>query len=146
MVGIGTTVPRAKLDIEGHTRLKTYSENVDLITVSSGIATVDLSRAQSFICTATGNINEFIVLNAPAGSTQFTLRIDQDSTGNRAVGIDTFKTSGGDSIPVYWSAGGVIPGVTTTASRTDIYSFKTFDGTNITSSGLYGVVVGQNFN
>jgi hypothetical protein len=146
LVGIGTSVPRAKLDIEGHTRLKTYSENVEFITVSSGIATVDLSRAQSFICTATGNINEFIVLNPPSGSTQFTLRIDQDTTGNRGVGIDTFKNSGGTSIPVYWPAGGVIPGVTTTASRTDIYSFKTFDGTNITSSGLYGVVVGQNFN
>jgi len=35
--------------------------------------------------------------------------------------------------------------VTPTASKTDIYTFKTFDGSNITSSGLYGVVVGQNF-
>jgi hypothetical protein len=86
------------------------------------------------------------LINAPSGSTEFTLRIDQDSTGNRLVGIDTFKTSGGGfSIPVYWPGGGVLPGVTTTASRSDIYSFKTFDGTNITSSGLYGVVVGQNF-
>jgi hypothetical protein len=145
-VGIGTTIPRAKLDVEGHTRLKTYSENVEFITVSAGIATVDLSRAQSFICTATANINEFQLINAPSGSTEFTLRIDQDSTGNRLVGIDTFKTSGGGfSIPVYWPGGGVLPGVTTTASRSDIYSFKTFDGTNITSSGLYGVVVGQNF-
>lgn len=102
-VGIGTTIPRAKLDVEGHTRLKTYSENVEFITVSAGIATVDLSRAQSFICTATANINEFQLINAPSGSTEFTLRIDQDSTGNRLVGIDTFKTSGGGfSIPVYY--------------------------------------------
>ena len=146
LVGIGTTAPRAKLDVEGHTRLKTYSENVDYLTVSAGIATVDLSRAQSFICTATSNISEFQLINLPSGSTEFTLRIDQDSTGNRQVGIDTFKTSGGGSnISVYWPGGGVLPNVTPTANRSDIYSFKTFDGTNITSSGLYGVVVGQNF-
>jgi hypothetical protein len=145
-VGIGTTVPRAKLDVEGHTRLKTYSENVEFITIFGGVATVDLSRAQSFICTATSNITEFQLINLQPGSTEFTLKIDQDSIGNRQVGIDTFKTSGGGSnIPVYWSGGGVLPGVTTTANRSDIYSFKTFDGTNITSSGLYGVVVGQNF-
>ena len=30
-VGIGTTVPRAKLDIEGHTRFKTYSENIEYL-------------------------------------------------------------------------------------------------------------------
>jgi hypothetical protein len=85
------------------------------------------------------------LINSPSGATEFTLRIDQDTTGGRTVGIDTFRTSGGSVIPVYWSAGGVLPGVTTAASRTDIYSFRTFDGSNITSSGLYGVVIGQNF-
>jgi len=144
-VGIGTTVPRAHLDIEGHTRLKTYSENVDFLSITAGIATVDLSRAQSFICTATANISEFKLINIPSGSIEFTLRIDQDSTGSRTVGIDTFKTSAGSAIPVYWPGGGVLPVVTPTASKTDIYTFKTFDGSNITSSGLYGVVVGQNF-
>jgi len=38
-----------------------------------------------------------------------------------------------------------LPSVTTTADKTDIYSFKAFDGDNLTSSGLYGVVSGQNF-
>ena len=144
-VGIGTTVPRAHLDVEGHTRLRTYSQNVDYLPVVSGIATVDLSRAQAFICTATANITEFKLINIPSGSTEFTLRIDQDSTGNRGVGIDTFKDNSGSTINVYWPGGHVVPGVTTTASRTDIYAFRTFDGSNITSSGLYGVVVGQNF-
>ena len=145
LVGIGTTIPRAKLDIEGHTRLKTYSENVEYLTISSNIVTVDLSKAQTFICTATSNINQFTLTNAPSGSTQFTIRIDQDSTGGRTVGIDTFKTAGGFAIPVYWPGGGVLPIITPTASRSDIYTFKTFDGTNITTSGLYGIVVGQNF-
>ena len=56
------------------------------------------------------------------------------------VGIDTFKDSGGNAIGVSWPAG-VVPIVTTTASKTDIYSFKTFDG----GGSLYGIVGGQNF-
>lgn len=144
-VGIGTTVPRAKLDIEGHTRLKTYSENIEYLLVVANQVTIDLSKAQSFICTATSNIDQFNILNPPSASTQFTIKIDQDSTGSRTVGIDTFKNSVGVDIPVYWPGGGVLPIVTPTANRSDIYIFKTFDGSNITSVGLYGVIVGQNF-
>jgi hypothetical protein len=144
-IGIGTTSPRAKLDIEGHTRFKTYSENVEYLLVVSNQVTIDLSKAQSFICTATSNINQFNILNPPSASTEFTIKIDQDSTGGRTVGIDTFKDSVGTAIPVYWPGGGVLPIVTPTASRSDIYSFKTFDSSNITSVGFYGVVVGQNF-
>ena len=51
---------------------------------------------------------------------------------------------GGVAIPVYWP-GGVVPTPTTTASRADIYSFKIFDGANPTTTGIYGVVGGQNF-
>jgi len=144
-VGIGTTIPRAHLDIEGHTRLKTYSENVEYLSIVANVVTVDLSKAQSFICTATSNITEFTLTNIPSGSTEFTIKIDQDSTGGRTVGIDTFKTITPTTIPVYWPGGGVLPIITPTANRSDIYSFKTFDGSNITSAGLYGVVIGQNF-
>ena len=48
------------------------------------------------------------------------------------------------AIPVYWP-GGIVPTMTQTASKTDIYSFKFFNGSAITSAGLYGVVGGQNF-
>ena len=140
-VGIGTAVPRAKFDIEGAARFKTYSEHVEALTISSNVVTVDLSLAQSFTLSATANINSFTLVNVPSGSTAFTIKIAQDAIGNRAVGIDTFKTSGGVTIPVYWPGGGVVPIVTQTASRTDIYSFKTFDG----GSSLFGVVGGQNF-
>jgi hypothetical protein len=144
-VGIGTSSPRAKLDVAGHTRLKTYSEDVEYVTPSSNIITVDLSKAQTFICTATSNITQFTITNPPSGSTEFTIRIDQDGTGSRTVGIDTFRTSSGGVIPVYWPGGGVLPIVTPTASRSDIYTFKVFDGNNLTTAGIYGVVVGQNF-
>jgi hypothetical protein len=144
-VGIGSTQPAAMLDVGGHTKLKTYSENVGILTVSSGAVSIDLSEAQSFICTATENITQFNLENIPADSTSFTLRIDQDSTGNWGVGIDTFRNSGGNTIPVHWPGGGVLPIVTPTANRNDIYSFKIFSGSDITSVGMYGVIGGQNF-
>ena len=140
-VGIGTSTVRSKLDIEGRVRLKTYYEHVHAVTSSSNVVTIDLSEAQNFTLTATENVNQFTIINIPSESSTFTIKIVQDSTGNRAVGIDTFKTSGGIDIPVYWPGGGVLPIVTPTASRSDIYSFKTFDG----GSTFYGVVGGQNF-
>jgi len=143
-VGIGTTRPQAELDVNGEARFKSYSEQVKVLSVVANAVTVDLSAANSFICTATANINEFILTNIPAESTTFTIKMSQNSTGGYSVGIDTFKNNVGTSIPVYWP-GGVVPTVTTTANKTDIYSFKMFDGNNVTSAGLYGVIGGQNF-
>ena len=114
------------------------------LTIVGNEVTVDLSEAQSFTLTLTDNVDSFVLTNPPSGSTSFTVKILQDSTGGRSVGIDTFKNSGGVSVPIYWP-GGLVPSVTTTADKTDIYSFKTFDGDNITTSGFYGVVGGQNF-
>ena len=75
-IGIGSVTPTVALDIGVQTKFKTYSEEVEFLSVSSGIATVDLSKAQSFICTATADITTFEVLNPPSGSTSFTLRVD----------------------------------------------------------------------
>ena len=136
--------PEASLDVQAHARFKSYSENVGVLTITSNVVTVDLSQAQSFICTATDTIDSFTVINIPTDSTSFTIKMTQDSTGSRSVGIDTFKDSGGNTIPVYWP-GGVVPIVTTTADKTDIYTFKVFDGTNIVSVGMFGIVGGQNF-
>ena len=144
-VGISSDTPTATLDVGGHTKLKTYSEAVHSGTIVANEVTLDLSEAQTFTITAIDNISSFILTNVPSGSTSFTVKIVQDSTGGRSVGIDTFKNSNGNLIPVYWPGGGVLPVVTTTADRTDIYSFKVFDGDNFTTSGLYGVVGGQNF-
>jgi len=143
-VGIGTTKPEASLDVRAHAKFKSYSENVGILTIASNVVTVDLSQAQSFICTATDTIDSFTLINIPSDSSTFTLKMTQDSTGSRSVGIDTFKDSGGNTIPVYWPSG-VVPIVTTTADKTDIYTFKTFDGSNITSVGIYGIIGGQNF-
>ena len=140
-VGIGTSSPRATLDIEGHTRFKTYSEVVETLTSSSGVVTIDLAKAQTFTFTPSEAVTSFTLLNPPTGSTAFTIKITQGSTGY-SVNIDNFNSG---SIPIYWSGGGVVPTVTTTANRTDIYSFKIFDGTNVTTAGMFGIVGGQNF-
>ena len=139
-VGIGTTVPTCHLDVYGHTRLQSYSENVGILTISSNVVTVDLFAAQTFTLEATDTVTSFKIINVPSGSTSFTIKIAQDSTGSRSVGIDTFKDKDDNGVDVYWPAG-VVPIVTTTASKTDIYSFKTFDG----GSSLFGIVGGQNF-
>ena len=139
-VGLGTGVPRADIDLEGSTKLKTYSQFVQDLDIGSGVVTIDLSVAQSFTLTVDEEIVSFKLTNPPTESTSFTVKITQDSTGY-SVGIDTFKDSGGSAIPVYWPGGGTLPEVTQTASKTDIYSFMTFDG----GSSLYGVVGGQNF-
>ena len=139
-VGIGTSTPRALLDIDGATKFKTYSENVQTLDISSGVVSIDLSLGQSFTLTIDEAVTNFKLLNPPSGSTAFTLKILQDSTGY-SVGIGTFKNSLDNDITVNWAGGGVLPIVTTTAAATDIYSFMTFDS----GSTLFGVVGGQNF-
>jgi len=140
-VGIGTTVPRSKLDVEGTLRIKTSREAVETLSIAFNVVTVDLSRGQNFLLSATANVNSFTITNPPTEASSFTIRITQDATGGRVIDIDDFRTSGGSLIPVYWPGGGVLPIITPTANRSDIYTFKTFDG----GSTWYGVVVGQNF-
>ena len=139
LVGIGTLSPRAKLDIEGSVKFKTYSENVNELTISGGNVSVDLAKAQTFNLSVNAVVSQFTVLNPPTESTSFTIKIVQGSTAY-SVGIDTFKNSAGGSIPVYWP-GGVLPVVTLVANKTDIYSFKSFDS----GTSLYGIIGGQNF-
>ena len=138
-IGFGTVSPRSPVDIESRVRLKSYHEAVKSVSSASGNVNIDLSVAQNFILTTTENVTQFTLLNTPDDVTTFTLKIVQGSTG-RSVGIDTFKNSGGTGIPVYWP-GGILPVVTVGAGKSDIYSFKSFNG----CAELYGVVGGQNF-
>ena len=140
-VGIATISPRATLDVEGDTRLKSYHEAPVTLTSSGQVVNIDLSKGQTFELTTTENIVEFRISNFVADmATSFTIKILQGSTA-RTVDIDDFKNSAGSaSIPVNWP-GGVVPTVTASAGAVDIYSFMTFDG----GDRLYGVVGGQNF-
>ena len=143
-VGIGTTIPKARLDVQGHTKLKTYSESVGVGTVYANEVKLDLSTAQTFECTVDDNVTGFRLYNIPTDVTSFTVKLTQDATGSRNVGIDTFYVGAGATFPVYWP-GGLVPIVTPTASRSDVYSFKIFDGANISTAGMFGVIGGQNY-
>jgi hypothetical protein len=148
-VGIGSTIPSAKLDVNGLTRLKTYSEAVGVLTVTSNVVTVNLDEAQTFEITLYEDVDYFILQNPPVDASSFTIKILQSSTGGYTVDLDDFRTVGLTTIPVRWPGGGVLPGVTTTANRSDVYSFRIFNGSTLTSyspgTGIYGIVVGQNF-
>jgi hypothetical protein len=139
-VGVGTLIPRAKFDVEGSARFKTYSEVIETVTISNQQVTVDLTKAQNFSLTVSSNVDKFILQNCPSGLTAFTLKLTQNGTGNYNVDLDTFRTIGDITIPVYWP-GGVLPIVTPTPGKTDVYSFITFDG----GASLYAVIGGQNF-
>ena len=137
-------------DLRGGMKVHGTRENVDAGTIntSGGVGnhkvTLDLGSSTVFDLTLSDNVDFFELTNIPPEGGTFTLKLSQDSVGGRTVLIDEFKTTSPATIPVYWP-GGVVPTMTSTASRTDIYSFKFFDGNNITTTGLYGVVGGQNF-
>ena len=139
-VGFGTATPRSKVDIDGRLRVKSMHENVQDISISSGNVNIDLDHGQTFNILVTEAISQFTVLNPPDDATSFTIKLTQNATGY-SVGIDTFKTSAGAALTVYWPGGGVLPVVTQTANKTDIYSFKSIDG----CSSVFGIVGGQNF-
>ena len=141
LVGVGTAEPREKFDVEGTLRTKIVREAIHTLSISANVVTVDLSIAQNFLLSANANVNSFTITNPPSEVSSFTIKITQDATGGRIIDIDDFKTSGGFTVPVYWPGGGIIPVITPTPSRSDIYTFKTFDG----GANWYGVVVGQNF-
>ena len=147
-VAIGTAVARDTLDVEGVLRIVGMRTKVGIVTSVSNILTLDLSSAQTFTCTVDEDISKVKLTNIPSEGSSFTIKFMQDSTGGFSVvspsgtaGIETFYDNSGDPIDLLWPAGGVIPVVTTGAGKSDIYSFRTFDG----GSSFYGVVGGQNF-
>ncbi len=62
-VGIATATPRATLDVEGDTRLKSYHEQAVPIGSSSNVTTVDLAKGQTFAFTTTENVDNFVLEN-----------------------------------------------------------------------------------
>ena len=62
-VGISTASPRAVLDVEGDTRLKSYHEAPVTLTSSGQVVNIDLSKGQTFELTTTENIVEFRISN-----------------------------------------------------------------------------------
>lgn len=141
-VGIGTATPSEKLHVAGNVtlvdnelirpKLRDYAETVHTEAASGATETIDLEVANVKDLTLTANCT-LTFSNPPATGIagSFTLILRQDATGSRTV---TWPAS------VRW-AGGVAPTLTTTASRTDIFTFITVTGGTI----YYGFTAGLNF-
>jgi len=115
--------------IEAGTFTNGYTEEVLSITISASTYTIDLANGSIQYYTL-GNAS--ITFTFPTSTTgrSMMLVLKQDASGNRAV---TWPAS------VKWSASST-PSLTSTASRSDVFSFTCIDG-----SSWIGVVVGQNY-
>jgi len=102
----------------GMVNLRNYSEFISANTATTGATTLDLSTANFFNLTLTGNTT-FSFTNPPASRMMsFTIAAKQDATGGRTI---TWPATAK-------YAGGVVPPATTTANAIDIWSAMTYDG------------------
>ena len=135
--------------------MRSYSE--DNITDSdanaaTGILTLDLSLGQNFeIQLTTFSITKIRLINLPAEASamSFTVKFTQPVNDYWSVNLDNIvyvDTLGTERTisSIRWP-GGVVPQMTQAIGAIDIYSFKSFDITNLNTTGLYGIVGGQNF-
>ena len=83
------------------------------VTSDSGVVTLNLSDSQTFLLTTSENITSFTLIGSITQPRILHSRFFRDLP-LYGVGIDTFRTSGGSQIPVYWP-GGVLPIVTPVA-------------------------------
>ena len=132
-----------------HTYLRSFSETNNGVTQSGGTLTLDLSTGQNFEVTLSGNITQINLTNPPsdASAMSFTIKFTQPSGTFYTVDIDDVRIdpfAGANRIAVRWP-GGVVPVMSQAVNAVDIYSFKSFDVSNLNTSGLYGIIGGQNF-
>lgn len=114
-------------------KLQAYSETATVPTISSGNLTLNLSSGNVFgPVTLNANISNLTISNPPANGTagSFTLLLKANGTAFTV----TWPAS------VLW-AGGTAPTLTSTANKTDVFSFVTTDG----GTTYFGFKSGQNF-
>ena len=106
------------------------AEAVAVIASASGATALNVSSAEVFGVTLTGNVT-FSFTGASVDGIAFGVYVTQDATGNRVI---TWPGS------VVWP-GGDVPTQTLTAAATDSYVFETFNG----GTTWYGGQAGANF-
>ncbi|MFA4888800.1 MAG: hypothetical protein WC628_04415, partial [Candidatus Omnitrophota bacterium] len=114
-VGIGTTSPLAKLQVEGQ-----YFSNKYALAYGATLA-VNWANGNVQAVTLTGNVTTITFSGGQAGG-RYMLIMSQDGTGSRTV-------SGWPTSPTLRWPCGIAPTMTAAASKTDVYSFV-FDGTS----------------
>jgi len=130
-VNMGTNLIR---DIE----LQDYYETVATPSFTGGVLTCDLNSAQVFNHTLTASITKILLQNVPNKantSVGFSLVLKQGASGGYTAAFS------GISGATAMFSGGTPPTLTTTANKTDIVSYVSYD------QGLnwFGFVGGQNY-
>lgn len=111
--------------------LKNYTEKLSELGNTSTAATINLANGNVFTATLTGNCTFTFTTGVTSGTASFTLILANDATASRTI---TWPAS------VKWP-NNVVPTRTTTANKTDVWSFFTTDnGTN-----WYGALALFNF-
>lgn len=150
-VGLGTTSPQSLLTVSGDLNNRSGTlytgaavEQTSNPTIdTNGVVTLDLSLGTVFNITLNRAITKFRFTNRSslAGAITVTILVTQNSTGNFGI---TWVYERGWTAPgtgnFKWSQNSA-PAVTTTALKTDIYSFVSVDH----GDNWYGFVGGQNF-
>ena len=116
--------------IDDSSRLVNVGELVNAVGSTSTAATINLSNGNFVTATLTGNCT-FTFSNPSAGASSFTLFLTNDATAGRSI---TWPVS------VKWPNAS-IPVRTTTANRTDVYTFFTVDG----GTNWYGILSIYNY-
>lgn len=114
-------------------KIQSYSETANAPSISGGNLTLNLSLANVFgPVTLNANISNLTISNPPANGTagSFTLLLKANGTAFTVTWPAAVK----------W-AGGTAPTLTSTANKTDVFSFITTDG----GTNYFGFKSGQNF-
>ena len=116
-VSISSTPSFSSITSTGDMTAKRYKLTMPSATIGASTTSIDLSTGNIFTINLSANISTLTLTNAAVGT--YLIKFVQDATGSRTV-----------SFPGTWKwAGGIVPTLTTTASKLDIITLV-YDGTN----------------
>jgi hypothetical protein len=131
-IGIGISLPTAKLDILGGLKISgSISEVMNTVTAAVGTTTLDLSTNSVYKLVMAANTT-LAFSNAPSSGIERNFKLYANT--NNGSNTITWPAA------VKWQYGQA-PTQTTTANKTDIYAFSTNDG----GTTYFGYVSGLNF-
>jgi len=108
-----------------------YAETINIIGNTGTAATINLANGNFVTATLTGNCTFTFTTGVTSGAVSFTLLLSNDATPSRTI---TWP------VAVVWP-GGTTPTRTTTASKTDVYTFFTLNN----GTTWYGNIAQYNY-
>lgn len=107
-----------------------YTEEIAYPEIRSGVLTLDMTESNVFVVNHGQNIATLNLIASESGCTSGTLHLTQDATGGRTF---TFPAS-----PVVQWSSGTAPPITTTANKTNVFTFFKIENTNAWLFALVG--------